>query len=1237
MKRFFSALALCSSLLVLLSLVLFPHVAAQKDDDVLSKLLDLPAPPPPNPFIKRPFYLRANYIYKREVPPTDDASAEEHIEFWMRNNPQPLRYNPEPSDKVRALLLKEIEGSPALLPSLMSVFNNDLDAADTIKRIFDSEGTTGVFDKETRKSIKAWLTLNSPHFSSDLARTAAQITDTNEYLTSQDELLALTRVDFDKARPIIDRLYGDGSLKSSRVLAKWALYRRALLTDSTSDIDRYRDELKDIVEDKSSLAGMRDLAFDALVSEKEWPGRDEWYYSLMSDETLAELRVDGSVYTGLTTIVLRSPDDRYTAKMIELLKSDNTAVRSAAVRNLIASIERGGPDVVKALLPWLENPKWVTDLNDSRGMLVRKLAEYEMPESVPGLLKVLEEKVSGPRYGANTMANAAANAVATAVNAAANSVYPASNSNRVVNTEAQESVVYYPYRSSAVYALTTQKDARAVQPLRRVLPLVDPYERTGVVRALLACNGFAISEQLDALDVIARRNPSDEVYMGAVNAPTNTQKPGPPTAVEIRALLGQQLTQGELVSDGLARATVDRIEALDKREAQLAAAYRKIVLAWKNPAINIMLLRDVKRGTADLDTIVRLLANRKMLREKHSADLFDVRTGTPLAVGIAACLLEDNGDYEAILDAGGAETKTALFACSRLIRAKLSVEKVGANLSAKQPLLVKAAEQYLISEDSPQARAIVLSRHPNEAMILGATTMFAGKDSGSFEFISALFMSIGDENLYNGWFETADGGEVFDIEERLQEEVKKDVTLLGVYAYDKHYIRIYNDRVIFSWDEDDSRYRERPLSKDEFDEIKSYLVDKHADELPPFLYCVGAYCEGKELLMLGRNGGRRVYLAGVMESYSSRRASDFFTGLDKYFLGLKREPAKLKYAMSREIPNLEIVLAREDLRVSTVWGEGSEIRVAAAETAIREKVKKEIAVIDEDEDGASYIERQKIEKKKETERDKRRFEGYAWYRVAGDEIAGVAAQPPGVEYIPLRDGVAVPVETDQWKARAPGFEIRSSDDGLFKVVGGRATKLLSGNYEYPVVSPDGRWAIVTKSDEDRSERPVRVNLATRQEYPIEVEEYGNWQAAAYVTPLGRFLVERFEYYGDYEYYDESEEEGAPPNEIADANIKLVDITTGKLMPVRGELRPFAQQTFRPLQKAGRVGELWAALPDSQKNETLVGTLNTRNLAFKQVIRVPKIKFDSMQMWIDEPRKTLYFVYRGHLLSLPLPI
>jgi HEAT repeat protein len=1255
MKRFLSALALCTSLLVLLSLVLFPPVAATKGDDVLSKLLKLPAPPPPNPFVKKSSWALPNVPGKRDEPPPDNAPIDELIEYWSQVTPQLLYYSPDPSDKVRDRLLEEIEREPKLAPSLMGALTNNLDAAEVIKRIYDSEGTTGVFDKETRRTIKAWLTYNSPHFSSELGRTASQIADTDEYMTRQDgELLALTRVDFDRARPIIDRLYGDSSRKTTRVLATWALYRHALDSGSTGDIERYRDELKDIVEDKSALPGMRDLAMDALVAEKEWPGRDEWYFSLLADETLGELRVNGGVHTGLTTLIQNSPPEKYVARMIELLKSDNAAVRSAAVRNLLVNLNQSGPEVIRALLPWLENPKWANNTNDARGTLVRKLAEYEMPESVPGLIKVLEEKHSGPRYGANFAVTSANTVNVFAANAAANSAYYPSNSNRpasvAVPTEPVES---YPYRSSAIYALTTQKDARAVQPLRRVLPAVDLYERSSVVKALLVCNGFTIAEQLDALDEAARGNQIEAAY-AAANMAANAvataanyayyggqvRKPAPPTASEIRAMLGQHLTQGgELISDTLARATVDRIEALDKRDPQLAAAYRGIVLNWQNAAINMLLLRDTKRGVADANTILRLLATRKMLREKHSPDVFDLRTGTSSAIGIAACLLEDAGDYEAILEKGDAETKTALFACARLIRAPLSVEKVATNLTAKEPRLAKAAEAYLISEDSPQARAIVLSRHAGEAIILGATSSFADEDAeiGNYEFISALFQSIGNEMLYDGWLGTGNDDEIANSEKPLQEEVRKDATLLGIYAYDRNYIRIYSDRVIFSWDEDDSRYRERPLTKGEFDAIKSYLTEQRADELPPFLYCGGGYCESKELLMLGRNGGRRVFLAGVAESYSSARPGDFFTGLDKYFENLKREPAKLKYAMSREIPDLEIVLAREDLKVATVWGEGGELRFAAAETATREKVKKEIENIDEDTDTSSYEDQQQIEEKKGSERNKRRYEGYAWYRVAGDQIAGVVAQPPGVEFIPLSDGLSIPVDEDQWKARAAGFEIRTSDDGLYKVVAGRLTKLLSGNYSSPVVSPDGRWAVVTKSDDNTGDRLMRVNLTTRKEYGIDVEEYGDWRACAYVAPLERFLVERSEYYGDYEYYGDSEEDDAPPVEIAIQNIKLVDLATGKTRPVTGELRPFAQQTFRPLQKTSRVGESWAALPDSEKNETVVGTLNTQRFTFKQVIRVPKIKFDSMQMWVDEPRKKLYFVYRGHLLSLPLPI
>jgi hypothetical protein len=52
------------------------------------------------------------------------------------------------------------------------------------------------------------------------------------------------------------------------------------------------------------------------------------------------------------------------------------------------------------------------------------------------------------------------------------------------------------------------------------------------------------------------------------------------------------------------------------------------------------------------------------------------------------------------------------------------------------------------------------------------------------------------------------------------------------------------------------------------------------------------------------------------------------------------------------------------------------------------------------------------------------------------------------------------------------------------------------------------------------------------------------------------------------------------------------------------VRPLAQQTFRPLQSNGNVGEFWAAIPDRAKNETQIGIYNQKTLAFKPLVKIP---------------------------------
>jgi hypothetical protein len=585
---------------------------------------------------------------------------------------------------------------------------------------------------------------------------------------------------------------------------------------------------------------------------------------------------------------------------------------------------------------------------------------------------------------------------------------------------------------------------------------------------------------------------------------------------------------------------------------------------------------------------LRLLSQRKDLREKQGPDVFDIRSGTQTAVGIAACLIEDAGDYDSILDNGDSQTKIAMLSCARLIRAKLPVEEVAANLNTTTPALAVAAERYLESEDSTEARRIVLSRHPGEAMILGATSAFdvEGVESGYSEYLAAVYMSIENDSLYNGWGGSGNDPDLRTVEKEVRAEVKKDDTLLGIYAYDSNFVRIYNDRVIFSWNEDESRFRERPLSKGEFDEIKEYLVATRADELPPFLSCGGGYCVAKELVMVGRNGGRRVY--------SNTDDVDFFTGLDKIFTDFKRTPATLRYTLSRDIPGLEIILASDDLHVSTVWKNGDDLRVCASQTAVRKKVKDEISKIgeapeDEELDEAAVS---AAAEKKTKETDRRQWEGYAWYRIAGvTAIAG--EQPPEVEFIPMSDGLSVQREQDAWKARAAGIEIRASENGLYKVVRGRVIQIAKGDYKWPVITPNGRWVFAVRSDTDQL---VRVDLLTNREHNVDIEGYGDKFAQAFVPTLDKMLVVRNESYDEGPYADETDadESDATNTDYDPGDMMFVEPATGMVIPASsGELRPLSQQTFRPLQRAALANEFWAAMPDFEKNETRLGIYNAK--------------------------------------------
>ena len=1247
MRRLLTTVVFCSSLLALLSYILFPVTNAAESP--LVALINLPAPPPPNPQVS----LSATQFddpdfFNKSKPPPDDAPISSLMAYWsaVSENYRELGYNPLPSDKVVERLLAEVQKDPEKVFDLLNAFRGSKKATEVVKEIYDRRPSGNEAEQQRRAELRRWLTYNSPYFSTDLARQAARVRDANEYVINQGELLALGRVDWERARPIVDRLY-NSTQKVSRVLAQWALYRNALDNNSSVDIERYRDELKAVVEDKNATAGMRDLAFDALVKEKEWEGRDEWYYTLLADETLDDLRVNGTTYTGLTTIMYYSPDEKYIDKMVELAKSDNKAVRTAAAKNLLRRLNTNNVEVIRALLPWLQDRKWLNSETHQRNQIVIALHRAKLPESVPALISAMDEKeeLSVTSWGVHSNANVASVAsmgAANAVAAAAHSANVAGVPNRVVQ-------VHYPLRSAAVGALGFQGDARALPALKRLLGAVEnPFEIPAIVSAIFQCGGFTLAEQVDALEDLARTSefvtPGDANMAATTNSGYSSRSYFPlPTyassaAVDIKRVLGSYLAAQYDVKDDLARGVVERIALLDRSDAKTARTLRQIVLRWHAPAVNALFLSDLKANRATTDAIVRLLSTRAELRENQISNLFEVRTGSPLAVGISACLLEDPNDYESILDGDNSETKTALLACGRLIRAQLPVKKVARLLQATEPLLASAAERYLESEDSTEARQIVLSRHPNEAKILGATTGFFENSTpfGDGALLQELFESVSPyHKLQNASLVESDylQHETGVTEADIQEELKKDLTLLGVYSWESNYIRIYKERAVVSWHDDPARYRERTLTPEEFDNFKGLITHFKADDLPPFLSCVE--CPSRQLLMVGRNGGRRVYV-------KSHSLPPFFAELDRAFDEMRQLPASIKYWASKDVPGLEVLFADDRIEAKSVFKNGNDFRLLTADKVQRVEIDNQLEQLAADiaeagpgsDDDSSHADEQvdnentQLYERFQAERSRREYENYAWRIFSAGALGDLATQPVELPYIPVRDSFKVQANA-YWKARAGAVEIRASDEGLFRIAGGKFTQIKTGAYQDPVVTPNGRWVIATKFDDDAGSRLVRINLINNREFVVEPGDLPAFRPIAYVPSIDRVLVgpSREEYAYGYNGDRDQEDPGT--------GYSWLDPGTGAVVAAREEVRPLAQQDWRPLQPAAGQFEFWAAIP--RPNETIVGIYNAKTLTMKTLVTLPKITFDSRDMWVDAAEGRAYFVYEGHLLSMPLKV
>src|SRR5215217_3339147 len=104
MKRFLSSLTLCVSLLIVGLFAFMPATEAQ--DNLLVDLINLPAPPPPNPLINYSQSTRGENFYDKNNPPPDNAPIEDLLDYWRHQNQNDPKftYTVKPSTGVFARL-----------------------------------------------------------------------------------------------------------------------------------------------------------------------------------------------------------------------------------------------------------------------------------------------------------------------------------------------------------------------------------------------------------------------------------------------------------------------------------------------------------------------------------------------------------------------------------------------------------------------------------------------------------------------------------------------------------------------------------------------------------------------------------------------------------------------------------------------------------------------------------------------------------------------------------------------------------------------------------------------------------------------------------------------------------------------------------------------------------------------------------------------------------------------------
>jgi hypothetical protein len=1163
-----------SAVLLLASFIISP-VRTQVNDNLagaIARLLDHPAPPPPpsKELGEALAAMKGPAIYYRNSDPPDpgeDAPIKVLMAYWEMQARKET--DKQPSEKVRQRLLQACEEEPEFPRVLLDFLPDTLDAHARLKQTLDEGQIAGLdplgsyFNQASRRSLREWLMCNSEYLRDELIREAGCVKDDDGDVKDSRQLAALARLDWRTAEPLLKN-YAQGAAPLTAAFALGLLHEHAAQNNRSGDADTYRDRLKRVISDPQAPPKTRAMAVEALM-KTDWQGRDEWFLSLFADPTLSEMEDGYRTINTLAGPVKRDPD-RWIPIISRLIGNDDRNVHNAAAGCLAQFVDRlvnkrARKDALLPLLPWLSDPEWaITSDEFARSLLAESVVHLKMREALPELISLLRNKEGNHPSGRPTLRRA-------------------TKSGSIIGNDGGF------VRYNVIRALAETPDNIFVPLLREAIrdqEKNDGEEASLLIRALIGSGGLTIEEAGAALESCAAKSEVDVDYDRSYR-PLRIYPQTKSFEVSVGRIIAERK---EYASEALAAAVIERLKSLREEKPDVAAKLWLIARQWPFPPVDVAIVGQIADGSADLGALLTACERRQDLRSHAAAALRELVAAGGYQAGVGAALLGDQASALDILKGADRAARLALLACARMAREPLPVETAGALLKSPDKLLALAAERYLESEDSAEARKLILGLHPGEALILGARGGFYPKSDGSDD--------------WTRW------------EDRLREDVKKNrsdeiFATLEEYWSDNPsrgshsaIVRVFRGKAELCKQNDAAREECRRLGDGELQALRDLYEGVVFDDLGPIILPGDGFGgSSQEFIKLDKSGGRRVYTSNLsyLMDYLPYKAKKPHVQLEIFFDRLcSTGEFELRYALKAKIKELEALATDDKHPVKYVCKQGDEVR----------------ALVKEKDSGWN-----------ETNGDRKwEEEVWRWRSVVNNKLGEIADQPDACPILDAQEDMPEEMrkgrrifENGLWQIMSGRYFVRAGkwkdQEGLWLCAPGQEPKLImEGEYSGPLVTPDGNNLVAV-----RSGALVRIDLRTKQEAKVETDNF--YYPVTIVPGSGKVYFQRH-------------------REKQDEHL-LLDPASGKLEVVKGEFEPLGDQHLRLLQPVSGSREYWAAIPDSEKNLTRVGRYDARAFSFKTLMEIPEIYFTSDEMWVDEGARRIYLAYKGRLLRLPLAV